>query len=233
MTLWSPDASLIDADGRKTLQEAKFRQLAMANPELAPYGAAARRTLLALGLHAALRARIVTGENIGQAHALVATGNAEIGLVALSHVLSSRNRLRGSRWDVPERLHDPIRQDAVLLHRGRNNAAARAFLGLSPDSRSPGNHPGFRLRGAMILHEPGPLLLTLLLAASTTVILLVLGTPLAWWLTVTRSRLKPVVEAVTALPLVLPPTVLGFYLLVVMSPASPVGKLWSRLRARR
>ena len=78
----------------------------------------------------------------------------------------------------------------------------------------------------MILHEPGPLLLTLLLAASTTVILLVLGTPLAWWLTVTRSRLKPVVEAVTALPLVLPPTVLGFYLLVVMSPASPVGKLW-------
>ena len=128
LTLWSPDASLIDADGRKTLQEAKFRRLAMANPELAPYGAAARRTLLALGLHAALRGRIVTGENIGQAHALVATGNAELGLVALSHVLSSRNRLRGSRWDVPERLHDPIRQDAVLLHRGRNNAAARAFL---------------------------------------------------------------------------------------------------------
>ncbi len=78
----------------------------------------------------------------------------------------------------------------------------------------------------MILHEPGPLLLTLILAASTTTILLVLGTPLAWWLASTRSRLKPVVEAVTALPLVLPPTVLGFYLLVVMSPASPLGKLW-------
>ncbi len=78
----------------------------------------------------------------------------------------------------------------------------------------------------MILDEPGPLRLTLTLAAAATAILLALGTPLAWWLAVTRSRLKPAVEAVTALPLVLPPTVLGFYLLVLMSPASPLGKLW-------
>ncbi len=71
-----------------------------------------------------------------------------------------------------------------------------------------------------------PVRLSLELAASTTGLLLLVGTPLAWWLTVTRSRLKPVVEAVTALPLVLPPTVLGFYLLVVMSPTSPLGRLW-------
>ena len=78
----------------------------------------------------------------------------------------------------------------------------------------------------MIFDEPGPWGLTLLLAASTTAILLVLGTPLAWWLASTRSRLKPAVEAVVALPLVLPPTVLGFYLLVFMSPESPLGRLW-------
>lgn len=71
-----------------------------------------------------------------------------------------------------------------------------------------------------------PLWLTLQLAAVTTALLLVLGTPLAWWLSQTRSRLKPVIEAITALPLVLPPTVLGFYLLIVMSPRSPFGAYW-------
>lgn len=75
----------------------------------------------------------------------------------------------------------------------------------------------------MTLPDAGPLLLTLRLAATTTLILLVLGTPLAWWLSGTRNRLKPVVEALTALPLVLPPTVLGFYLLVIFSPRSPIG----------
>ena len=72
----------------------------------------------------------------------------------------------------------------------------------------------------------GPLWLTLHLALVTTVILLILGTPISWWLATTKSRLKPAVEAVTALPLVLPPTVLGFYLLVVLSPTSFVGGLW-------
>ena len=72
----------------------------------------------------------------------------------------------------------------------------------------------------------GPLWLTLHLALVTTAILLVLGTPISWWLATTTSRLKPAVEAVTALPLVLPPTVLGFYLLVVLSPTSFLGGLW-------
>ncbi|MDZ7708774.1 MAG: molybdate ABC transporter permease subunit [Roseovarius sp.] len=78
----------------------------------------------------------------------------------------------------------------------------------------------------MILPDPGPLWLTLQLAAVTTLILLLLGTPLAWWLARTRGRLKPLVEAVTALPLVLPPTVLGFYLLIFLSPTAPLGGLW-------
>ena len=72
----------------------------------------------------------------------------------------------------------------------------------------------------------GPLWLSLTLAAVTTVILLLLGTPLAWWLSGTQSRFKPVIEAVTALPLVLPPTVLGFYFLIALGPASPIGSAW-------
>ncbi|MCV0395656.1 MAG: molybdate ABC transporter permease subunit [Rhizobiaceae bacterium] len=78
----------------------------------------------------------------------------------------------------------------------------------------------------MEIPDLGPLWLTIRLAAVTTVVLLVLGTPLAWWLAHTRSRMKSIIEAVTALPLVLPPTVLGFYLLVLFSPNSTLGGLW-------
>ncbi len=81
----------------------------------------------------------------------------------------------------------------------------------------------------MSLPDLGPLWLTIRLAALTTVILLVLGTPLAWWLATTQSRMRSAVEAVTALPLVLPPTVLGFYLLVILSPKSPIGSAWVEL----
>ncbi|MGB3314866.1 MAG: molybdate ABC transporter permease subunit, partial [Albidovulum sp.] len=75
----------------------------------------------------------------------------------------------------------------------------------------------------------GPLWLTLQLAAIVTALLLILGTPLAWWLARSRSRLAPVVEAVTALPLVLPPTVLGFYLLIAFNPTAPLGQFWLSL----
>jgi molybdate transport system permease protein len=78
----------------------------------------------------------------------------------------------------------------------------------------------------MALPDLGPLWLTLRLAAITTVLLLIVGTPLGWWLAHTRSRVKSFVEALTALPLVLPPTVLGFYLLVFLSPTSPIGAAW-------
>ena len=78
----------------------------------------------------------------------------------------------------------------------------------------------------MALPDLGPLWLSLKLASVTTLILLLIGTPLAWWLANTRSRLRPLVEALTAMPLVLPPTVLGFYLLVFLSPTSFLGGLW-------
>lgn len=75
----------------------------------------------------------------------------------------------------------------------------------------------------------GPLWLSLALAGVTTLILVVIGTPLAWWLSVTTARWRPVVEAITALPLVLPPTVLGFYFLIALGPASPIGGFWLRV----
>lgn len=77
--------------------------------------------------------------------------------------------------------------------------------------------------------EFAPIALSLALATVTTLCLLLIGTPLAWWLSQTRSRFKPVIEAVTALPLVLPPTVLGFYLLIALSPNAPIGQFWLTL----
>jgi len=128
LTLWSPVGGRVDSDGEATLRAGAFRSLALANPDLAPYGAAARQALEKLGLWDRLKDKIVMGENIGQAHALVASGNAELGFVALSYVLSPRNDRPGSRWDVPVRLYTPIRQDAVLLTRAARNPAARALL---------------------------------------------------------------------------------------------------------
>ncbi|WP_099864850.1 molybdate ABC transporter permease subunit [Pararhizobium haloflavum] len=78
----------------------------------------------------------------------------------------------------------------------------------------------------MTLPDAGPIFLTLRLAATATAVLLIFGTPLAWWLAHTRSRIKPFAEALTALPLVLPPTVIGFYLLILMSPRAPIGAFW-------
>ena len=123
LVLWSAHPRGVARGGIDTLRAGKFRKLAIANPELAPYGAAAREVLRALGLYEELRSRIVMGEHIGQAHALAATGNAELGFVALAQVGAD-----GSHWEVPGTLHAPIRQDLVLLRRGTDNAAAQAFL---------------------------------------------------------------------------------------------------------
>jgi molybdate transport system permease protein len=80
-----------------------------------------------------------------------------------------------------------------------------------------------------MLPDLAPLLLTAKLAGLTTLILLVIGTPIAWWLANSKTKIKPLVEAVVALPIVLPPTVLGFYLLVILSPQSSIGGWWFEL----
>lgn len=138
LTLWSADPEAIGQDCLAALRQRDFRHLAIANPELAPYGEAAREVLTALGLWQAVQAELVRGENIGQTFQLVATGNAELGFVARAQVLSPRNQIAGSRWDVPGELHAPIRQDAILLHRAIDPGAARAFLAFlrSPEAQA-------------------------------------------------------------------------------------------------
>lgn len=128
LTLWSADPGRIGPDGLAALQDPGLRFIAIANPDLAPYGVAAREVMRALGVWDALQPKLVMGQNIGQTHAMVATGAAEIGFVALSAVLSPRAQAMGSRWDVPQDRFAPIRQDAVLLTHGAENPAARAFL---------------------------------------------------------------------------------------------------------
>lgn len=128
LTLWSANPALLDGDGARVLREGTFRRLVIANPDLAPYGEAARETLQELGAWERVQPRLIRTENIAGTFTVVASGNAEIGLVALSYVLSPRNPVAGSRWDVPASLHAPIRQDAVLLRRGAANEGARALL---------------------------------------------------------------------------------------------------------
>ncbi|MDZ7684536.1 MAG: molybdate ABC transporter substrate-binding protein [Gammaproteobacteria bacterium] len=128
LALWSPDPDRVSATGTLTLETGHFRKLAIANPELAPYGLAAKQTLESLGMYKDIARKLVMGANIGQTHVMVSTRNAELGFVALSYLESPRNRQAGSRWVVPADLHDPIHQDAVLLERAANNEAASAFL---------------------------------------------------------------------------------------------------------
>ncbi|RIA56315.1 molybdate ABC transporter substrate-binding protein [Dichotomicrobium thermohalophilum] len=127
IVLWSPRPEGVAADGLQTLKNGTFDNLAIANPDLAPYGLAAKQTLQHYDLWDALADRIVMGQNIGQTFSMVATQNAQLGFVAKSYVVSPRNEQPGSHWDVPAKAHDPIRQDAVLLKHGTDNAAARAF----------------------------------------------------------------------------------------------------------
>ena len=127
LALYSTDPKMLDGrDGTKILAEGLFRHLAIANPELAPYGAAADAFLKNLSLKTRVEARIVTGENIGQAFTMVQSGAAELGLVAYSQVLKEGKD--GSSWLVPQSLYPPIKQDAVLLKHGEANQAAIAFL---------------------------------------------------------------------------------------------------------
>lgn len=127
LVLWSARPGFVDERG-DVLASGRFAHLAIANPKVAPYGAAAMQVLRARGLEAALAARLVTGESIAQAWQFVATSNAELGFVALSQVSQPGAPAVGSRWLVPTDLHDPIRQDAVLLKAGGGNAAAAALL---------------------------------------------------------------------------------------------------------
>ncbi len=127
LLLWSAKAGYVDDKG-EVLGKGDFRFVSIANPKLAPYGQAAVETLTALKLLEAIQPKFVQGENIAQTHQFVATGNAELGFVALSQVMKEGKIAEGSAWIVPSTLYRPIRQDAVLLENGRNKPAAAALL---------------------------------------------------------------------------------------------------------
>lgn len=127
LVLWSPQPDGIDAEGA-VLGTVREGRIAVADPGLAPYGRAAMQALERLGLKERLVPRMVFGENISQTYQFVASGNANLGFVALSQVWTEGHLREGSVWRVPEKLYDPIRQDAILLQRGKDHVAARLLL---------------------------------------------------------------------------------------------------------
>jgi molybdate transport system substrate-binding protein len=140
LVLWSRREGFVDANGR-ILENGTFRFLSIANPELAPYGAAAREVMMARGVWTALQGRLVQGQDIGQAYSFVYTGNAELGFVAYAQVKTPGAPIEGSFWLVPELLHAPIEQQAVLL---QDVPAARAFIEFT---KSPAAHEIIRSYG--------------------------------------------------------------------------------------
>jgi molybdate transport system substrate-binding protein len=127
LVLWSAKPGLVDDKG-EVLKRGDFKHLAIANPKVAVYGAAAVYVMKKLGVDAALESKLVYGENITQTYQFAATGNAELGFVALSQIYKEGEYASGSYWLVPAALYPPIRQDAVLLTRGKNNPAAASLL---------------------------------------------------------------------------------------------------------
>ncbi len=138
LTLWSLSPDMLKDNGPDVLRQAAFSRLAIANPKTAPYGKAAEQVLQALGLWKMVQPKLVQGENIGQTLQFVASQNAELGFVALSQVLDPKMEGKGSRWDVPSQLHDPLTQEVILLNNGEHNPAAKALLIFlaSPAARS-------------------------------------------------------------------------------------------------
>lgn len=127
LVLWSTKPDLVDEQGA-VLKQGNFKYLAVANPKLAVYGAAAVEVMKKMGVQAALEPKLVLGENITQTYQFVATGNADLGFVALSQIYKDGQYAAGSYWMVPAELYPQLKQDAILLKRGENNSAARALL---------------------------------------------------------------------------------------------------------
>ena len=126
LALWSQRAELPGKDPLKTLQNADFKHLVIANPLTAPYGAAAVSTLKQLNLDKTLKPKLLTAENISQTYQYIATGNVDLGFVAWSQLLA-RGQEKGA-WLVPEEYHPAIEQQLVLLKRSVNNQSARDFI---------------------------------------------------------------------------------------------------------
>lgn len=126
LALWSRKPGFVDAKGQ--VLQGSFGKLAIANPKLAPYGAAAQEALESLGLWNRVQGRLVMGQSSAQTLQFADTGNADLAFIALSQSIQNGKPGAGSLWIVPRQLHNPIRQDALLLHQARDKAATEAFL---------------------------------------------------------------------------------------------------------
>ena len=146
LVLWSADPQAVDGSG-EVLKTGAFRHLAIANPKTAPYGAAAAEVIDRLGLSERLAPRLIQGDSITQTYQFVASGNAELGFVALSQVALLADDKAGSRWLVPNDLYTPLAQQAVLLKAGEGNAAAEAFYTYlqGPEAQAVVAHYGYGL----------------------------------------------------------------------------------------
>ena len=127
LALWSADPAGVDPQGQVLLRPPAGK-LAIADPRLAPYGAAALEALKHLGVLAAWQPHIVQGENIAQAYQFAATGAAPLAFVALAQVMVDGRIGKGSAWVVPANLHAPLKQDALVLTPGKSNPAAAALV---------------------------------------------------------------------------------------------------------
>ncbi len=147
IVLWSTTAGCDVTKGLTMLTDPAVRKIAIANPAHAPYGRAAQAALMAVGIWEVVQPKLVFGDNIAQAAHFVQTGNAQVGIVALSLVMGKIAPEQKSWWEIPENLYPPLDQAAVLTARGVENPAARLYLDFlsTPPARAVFNHFGFRL----------------------------------------------------------------------------------------
>ena len=150
IVLWSPnrDASRMTL---KDLTDPNIRKVAIANPQHAPYGKRAEEALKSLGLWEAVSAKAVYGENISQTAQFVQTGNAEVGIIALSLAVNPALAEKGAYYLIPDNLHQPLEQGFVILKRASGNELAKRFAAYmsKPEARAVMKRYGFMLPGEM------------------------------------------------------------------------------------
>ena len=125
LVLWSAKPQFVDDKGLILKTNRDFEHIAIADPKVAPYGKSAMQVMEKMGVLDTLKPKMVQGESIGQTKEFVASGNAELGFVALSQVIKETT---GSSWMIPQDLYSPLYQDVILLKTGDSSAAAKALL---------------------------------------------------------------------------------------------------------
>jgi molybdate transport system permease protein len=195
-----------------------------------------------MGIWAKMQSRIVYGESAGKTAILMSSGSVEAGITAYSLLLDSSWQQLGTVVEISPEIHSPIWQSYAVLQQGIGHPALNAFLQYlhAPQTQRMlqawGYEPaveGTAMGGPQLGSDRKldfqPFLLSGLLALATTLALLLVGIPLAWWLSVPSGKWKAVPEVLVTLPLILPPTVLGFYLLLALSPESWLGGTFSEV----